>query len=270
MLKDNQKKVGIYRWINKVNGKTYIGSSVNISIRFRGYYNFSFLSLALAKSKSLIYSAILKYGYSNFQLEILEFCSIENAISKEQYYIDLFKPEYNILTTAGSRLGRLHSKESKLKMSKSAQGRKLSEETKILMSLIMKGMKNPNFGKPLTEAWIALAKIKKPALSESMKAKMSVDSGTALKVVDLKTQETSVYPSIKKAAKAIGVSHPAISKRLSKIKDSSFIVVKKRFQVEKVNVPGNCPSNGFRTMSTTCSKSGGSPTLSKVRGVSTC
>ncbi len=33
ILADNRNKIGIYRWINKINGNTYIGSSVNISVR---------------------------------------------------------------------------------------------------------------------------------------------------------------------------------------------------------------------------------------------
>ena len=236
ILKNSNNKAGIYRWVNKVNGNTYIGSSVNLTTRFRKYYSFRNISSELVKGKSMIYSAILKYGYLNFQLEILEYCTAENVISREQYYIDLLKPEYNILTTAGSRLGTKHSEESRLKMSQAAQGRKLTEQTKKLLSLANKGLNNPNFGKTHSKevrALITLAKIGKSFLSESMKARMSADSGTALKVVDLKTNETSVYTSIKKAAEAMGVTHPAISKRLSKHQGS--FIVKKRYQVEKVN-----------------------------------
>jgi len=91
ILKDNKNK-GVYRWVNKVNGSSYIGSSVNLDQRLRGYFSFSFITRSLAKGKSLIYSAILKHGYSNFQLEILEYCDPENAISREQYYMDLLKP----------------------------------------------------------------------------------------------------------------------------------------------------------------------------------
>lgn len=61
---------------------------------------------------SVIYRALLKNGYSNFSLEILEYCSPENTILREQYYIDLLKPEYNILKTAGSLLGFKHSEET--------------------------------------------------------------------------------------------------------------------------------------------------------------
>ena len=44
---------------------------------------------------------------------------------------------------------------------------------------------------------------------------MSEESGTALRVLDLKTNEISVYTSIKKAADRMGVTQPAVSKRLS-------------------------------------------------------
>ena len=218
------------------------------------YYDFSFLSVSpsrpppfpsperegggrrIQKSKSRIYSAILKHGYSNFRLEILEYCIKENVISREQYYIDLLKPEYNLNYTAGSRLGSIHSKESKLKMSNSAKGRKLTEQTKNLISLATKGMNNPNFGKTHsaeTKALISLARLGKSFLSESIKDKMSADSGTPVRVLDLNMNEISVYTSITRAAKAMGVTQPPLSKRLKETQGS--IIVKKRFQVEKVN-----------------------------------
>lgn len=236
ILKDTKNKAGIYRWVNKVNGNTYIGSSVNLGRRFRVYYDFSYLSVRINKAKSRIYSAILKHGYSNFQLDILEYCTKENAISREQYYIDLLKPEYNLNSTAGSRLGSILSEETREKMSISAKGHKHTEETKKLISLANKGINNPNFGKTHSEetkALISLARLGKSILSESIKSKMSEDSGTALKVIDLKTNETSVYTSITKAAKAMAVTQPPLSRRVKNTQGS--FIVKKRYQVEKVN-----------------------------------
>jgi len=49
-----------------------------------------------------IYVALLKYGYSGFKLEILEFCDIDLLMEREKYYMDLFKPEYNLLPNPGS------------------------------------------------------------------------------------------------------------------------------------------------------------------------
>lgn len=199
------------------------------------YYDFNYLSTRINKSKSRIYSAILKYGYSNFQLEILEYCAKENAISREQYYIDLLKPKYNLNSTAGSRLGRIHSEDSRVKMSISAQGRKHTEETKKLISLATKGINNPNFGKrhsEETKALISLARLGKSQLSESIKAKMSEKSGIAVKVIDLKTNEISVYTSITKAAKAMGVTQPPLSIKV-KNRQGSFIVKKKTLPSRK-------------------------------------
>jgi hypothetical protein len=70
-----------------------------------------------------IYRALLKYGYSNFSLEILEYCDPKDVIKREQYYIDLLKPQYNVLKTAGSSTGYKHTEESKLQNSLSQSKR---------------------------------------------------------------------------------------------------------------------------------------------------
>jgi len=109
---DNRNKIGVYRWINNLNGNTYIGSSINLSVRFYTYYSLR----SLAKSNRPMERALLKYGFSNFSLEILEYCNSEDLLKKEQYYLDTLKPEYNIAEIAGSILGYKHSEESLKKM----------------------------------------------------------------------------------------------------------------------------------------------------------
>jgi group I intron endonuclease len=71
---------------------------------------------SLAKSNRPIDRALLKYGFSNFILEILEYCDKNNVIEREQYYMDLIKPQYNIVEIAGSTLGYKHTPESLSKM----------------------------------------------------------------------------------------------------------------------------------------------------------
>jgi len=66
----------------------------------------------MQRANSQIYRSLVKNGYSNFSLEILEYCEKSEAISREQYYLDLCEPEYNILKTAGSRLNSKHSEET--------------------------------------------------------------------------------------------------------------------------------------------------------------
>lgn len=107
ILKENKGKAGIYLWTNKINGKRYVGSSIDLSARLRNYFNLSYL--ASSKDIMIIYKALLAYGFKNFTLEILEYCDPSVLLEREQYYIDTLNPEYNILKIAGSRLGVKHT-----------------------------------------------------------------------------------------------------------------------------------------------------------------
>jgi group I intron endonuclease len=86
----------------------------------------------------LINRSLLKYGYSNFQLEILEYCEPSIIIEREQYYLDILKPEYNILQKANSSLGWLrpkHSEITKFKMRRSITPENLAKIKKHLARL---------------------------------------------------------------------------------------------------------------------------------------
>jgi len=115
ILKENKGKCGIYRWINIENNKSYIGSSIDLRRRLKQYYNISYIERF---NSMLIYKSLLKYGYSKFKLEILEYCDLSDVIKREQHYIDIFKPEYNILKIAGSSLGYKHDEISLVKVRK--------------------------------------------------------------------------------------------------------------------------------------------------------
>ena len=49
-----------------------------------------------------IYVALLKHGYQNFSLTILEICDVDKLMSREKYFFEVYSPEYNILDTPGS------------------------------------------------------------------------------------------------------------------------------------------------------------------------
>ena len=54
---------------------------------------YTYFSLrSLAKSNRPIDRALLKYGFSNFRLEILEYCSNTDVIKREQHYLNISKP----------------------------------------------------------------------------------------------------------------------------------------------------------------------------------
>ena len=133
IYKENKNKSGIYRWTNKTTGSSYIGSALNLSRRFTNYYSLKFVNREVNKGNSIISRALLKYGYSNFKLDILEYCDSSVLIEKEQYYLDKLNPKYNILTTAGSIAGYRHSEASLELIRAAILGKKHSDETKEKM-----------------------------------------------------------------------------------------------------------------------------------------
>lgn len=122
---------GIYEILNIVNGKRYIGSSANIQQRWRDHR--TCLRGCRHHSRHLQFSWN-KHGEKVFNFKLIE--RVDNAdllITREQYYLDKFHPEYNILPFAGSTRGRTLTDETRRKMSASQIGRKHSDETKNLI-----------------------------------------------------------------------------------------------------------------------------------------
>lgn len=146
IYKENKNKSGIYRWTNLITGKSYVGSSNNLFLRFKKYYSPYHLKSSLKRSKSIIYNSLLKNGYEKFKLDILEYITFSTSMTteerknflldREQHYFKWLNPEYNILTRAGSRLGAKHSAECIKFIREKALARPkiYSEETILKMS----------------------------------------------------------------------------------------------------------------------------------------
>lgn len=80
--------IGIYKITNKINGKFYIGQSVDIKRRFMEHRT------PHGKMTS-IKLAIKKYGKENFLFEVIEECSVEDLDAREIFWIENLKPQYN-------------------------------------------------------------------------------------------------------------------------------------------------------------------------------
>lgn len=180
VYQENKGKSGIYRWINLKNNKSYVGSSVSLSRRLRNYYSKKAMLAKVKTRTSIIHSALLKHGYDNFSLDILEYCEVNVLISREQYYIDTLKPEYNILKTAGSNLGFKHS-----------------EKTKMQMCINNTKEKHPLYGKTRSIETI---------LRMSINSKNSL----AVKIKDITSNSDNVFISNVKAGKYLGVCERTI------------------------------------------------------------
>ena len=175
---------GIYKFTNKLNGKIYIGSSKNLAKRFSQYFNISYISTV--KNKLTISRALIKYGYFNFSIEILEYCDPSMLLNREQHYIDELKPTYNIAKIAGSTLGVHKSEEAKNNKSKalkgvyvgeksSLYGRTASGETKLLMREAKLGSKNAMFGKTQSIETKKLQSLARVGKINSIETKNAID-----------------------------------------------------------------------------------------------
>lgn len=195
----NKGKSGIYIWINLINGKKYIGSSVDLSIRFQRYFNTNYL---IKDNCMKICRSLLKYGYSKFKLEILEYCEPSKLLEREKYFIDLLSPEYNIsLNPSSLFLGQKHSPEARQKMSEAKTGennpmygKNHTEETKTKMLEANKGEKNPMHGKPRPEG--------------------SGKPSQIIEVTDITNKTTIYYDSISAAARALNCNESSIRSNL--------------------------------------------------------
>ena len=104
---------GVYALVNKVNGKVYIGSSINLYYRLRDYQASWYIT---TYPDLLISKAIVKYGFINFAILILKVTDKDSTLKAEQHHLDMFKPEYNLLKQAGRPVGYKHTEESKAKI----------------------------------------------------------------------------------------------------------------------------------------------------------
>lgn len=121
VLTENKGKSGVYFWTNKVNGKMYIGSSVDLAKRLKNYFYIYYLKEF--KYIMLIYKALLAHCFGNFRFDILEHCKPFDLIKREEYYIYLLNPEYNILKFVRSRLRAKHNEQTIAKIKARALSR---------------------------------------------------------------------------------------------------------------------------------------------------
>lgn len=227
--------IGIYKIMNTINDKVYIGSSFDIYARKCNHVS----QLRNNKHDNIhLQSAWNKYGENNFTFKVIEIIKLEDSLSykerdcfvkdREKYYIDSYKSYdnvkgYNIVENPlkSPMYGRKHTEESKRKMSEwqtgegnNNYGKQLDEEHKRKISESKKGKNHPMFGKKLPNEY-------KNKISRTLKDKGSKPSDDALKKsiemrqrkiiqVDLKNNFIKQWNSIKEASDVLKLNYSCI------------------------------------------------------------
>ena len=86
-------KCGIYKFTNKINGKIYIGQSIDINARKRSHINDAYCKGK--DSNCPFHQAIIKYGENGFNFEIIEECPKELLNEREKYWIQYYNSYHN-------------------------------------------------------------------------------------------------------------------------------------------------------------------------------
>lgn len=174
---------GVYQIMNMRNHHMYIGSTVDFSERWAKH---KWLLKKGLHSNIHLQRAWNKDGENLFEFSEVEHTDRDSKIlaAREQYYTDLWKPEYAIRRECVvSRLGCRHSEETKHKMrkhrseeTKEKMRKPKSEEHKKNMRIAKQGNIPWNKGKHLSEEY--KKKISKTLtgtkLSDETKEKISV------------------------------------------------------------------------------------------------
>lgn len=159
------EKHGVYRILNLVTLKCYIGSTINLNKR----KNEHFKTLKKHIHKNIhLQRSFNKYGEANFEFQILEHGELENLRLNEWKWIKILKTNdryfgYNFLGEKtefgklsmsfetktklsnikkgrkGTRPNYTHSEETKKKISESNKGKKMSKEFRLNISNRLKG-----------------------------------------------------------------------------------------------------------------------------------
>ena len=183
----------IYKIINKINGKVYIGQTVRTFEERMGEHK--------RKHGKGVDQAIDKYGENNFTYEIIDYADSLEALNElEIYYIQYFDclvPNgYNLCLGGGNTKGYHHTEESKELMSKKHKGTHI-------------GVNNNFYGKTHSnEQKAKWSKERKGRdMSKAIEASAKVNRK---KVINLDTLQ--VFDSCKEAAEYLGIAPTHISK----------------------------------------------------------
>lgn len=219
----------IYKITNKINGKVYIGQTVQLLyVRWRDHCRGD------KQRESYLHRAIQKYGIDNFIVEQIDIAGTQDGLNTlEEFYITKFKslaPDgYNLLPGGGNRR---HHPETRERIREKLKGRPFkkrwdkgrvgphSEETKQKLSEALKG-------RPIENRWTGGNRTPR---TEEQKAHLSALIKGRPNTVLYKRVECietgTIYESVNATAAAFGVNRVTISSILKSGKKGGKLAIK--------------------------------------------
>ncbi len=141
----------VYQALNTATGKIYIGKTTVSLAQRKGDHKAKAYKHG---SNSSFHEAMRKYGFDNFQWEIIDKAkTLDELNEKERYRIARLKTsekEYGYNQTTGGDICEFNE-EVKIKIGLAGKGRKVSEAECKRRSIAMRGKGNPFYGKKHTE-----------------------------------------------------------------------------------------------------------------------
>lgn len=142
-------KSGIYAILNIKNNKIYIGQSKNVKARINRHKS----ELKHNKHKNIyLQREINKYGFENFEFNIIEYCNVEELDEKEKNYIK----QYN---STDNQFG--------FNLTDGGENTKWNDEARKRRS----GKGNPQYGKHLSKKHLEAVRIANLGTSDKLEVK---------------------------------------------------------------------------------------------------
>ena len=183
---------GVYIIINENNGKCYIGSSKRLGYRKQQHLT------GLNKNKhenNHLQKAWNKHGKDKFKFYLLKFCKEEDLLDCEDYYIKIYRPEYNINDISPYKKDLKHTEEAKNKISES--------QFKPVCQFDLNGILIKKWGS-IKEAGEFL-KISRTSITACAKGKLRTCSGFVWSYLGM---NPIIRAKKHRSARAVGCVHP--------------------------------------------------------------
>lgn len=212
---------GIYMITNKINGKRYIGQTLNF------YHRYCNHKWSIKKLDTVLTRAFKKYGFENFEFEMIQECKPTELGRLEIHYVEKFNPEYNMVGGGGGVPGMRLSEETKKRLSIKAKKQWAALTGIERLVKIKTNLTGPTAGKPRSVETkeklrkIALEQFKdgmpeetKKKIGESNRVVMKGNTNRKRAVAQLDCQENEIkrFEMVKDAAECVGRNAIQITK----------------------------------------------------------